>query len=120
MIQEQEFSVVLTTAGSEPQANKIAETLVSRRLAACVNIIGPICSVFRWDGKVQSEEERLLVVKSKTDLFPEIEKTILEVHSYDCPEIIQLPIQAGFKKYLAWLGTETAQIPSSGPSPDRR
>ncbi len=107
-MQEQEFSVVLTTAGSETQANEIAETLVGRRLAACVNIVGPICSVFRWEGEIQTEEERLLVIKSRTTSFQEIEKAILEVHSYECPEIIQLPIHAGFKHYLAWLGAETS------------
>jgi periplasmic divalent cation tolerance protein len=107
-MQENEFSVVLTTAGSETQARELAEALVGSRLAACVNIVGPICSVFRWEGEIQSEEERLLVIKSRTALFPKIEKTILEVHSYDCPEIIQLPIHAGFKGYLGWLGAETA------------
>ena len=103
------YSVVLATAGSGPQADSIARALVERRLAACVNILGPICSVFRWEGKVQTEEERVLLIKAPSALYPEIAKTILELHSYECPEILQLPVQAGLEDYLACIGSSTGQ-----------
>ena len=95
--------IVLTTAGSREEAEKIAHALVERRLAACVNIVGPIHSVYRWQGKVETAQEQLLIVKTTAALFDVLSKTILELHSYELPECIQLPIEGGSAEYLEWI-----------------
>jgi periplasmic divalent cation tolerance protein len=95
--------IVLTTAGSREEAEKIAHALVERRLAACVNIVGPIQSVYRWQGKVESAPEHLLLVKTMAVQFDAVAKAIGELHSYDLPECIQLPIEGGSAEYLEWI-----------------
>jgi periplasmic divalent cation tolerance protein len=106
------FQIVLCTAGSGEQAVTIAKTLVERRLAACVNVVGGICSFFHWKGKIEREDEKLLVIKSAERLFPELKAAIREVHSYEVPEILAIPIRDGDDAYLAWLGE------SLKPGPD--
>lgn len=101
------FSVVLVTTGSEEEAERIAACLVDERLAACVNIVGPIRSVYRWEGTVQNERELLLIIKARTDAFARLQERVSELHSYDTPEIIALPITAGFEPYLHWLRDST-------------
>ncbi|MGE5206264.1 MAG: divalent-cation tolerance protein CutA [Chlamydiota bacterium] len=96
-------NIVLTTTGSREEAEKIAHALVERRLAACVNIVGPIHSVYRWRGKVESAAEHLLIVKTTAQRFDAVARTISELHSYELPECIQLPIEAGSKEYLRWI-----------------
>ena len=97
--------IVLSTAGSEDEARKIAPALVERRLAACVNIVGPIHSVYRWKGAVESAAEHLLVIKDSTAAaFPRVRDAIRELHSYDLPECIMLPVEAGSEEYLTWIG----------------
>jgi periplasmic divalent cation tolerance protein len=103
------FQLVLTTAGSEDQALTIARELVNRRLAACVSIVTQLCSVFRWKGEVNEEEEKLLLIKSERRLFPRVRETIRELHSYDVPEILAVPIQDGDPAYLGWLGESLKQ-----------
>ena len=103
-----EFSIVLITAASEDEAERIACSLVEERLAACVNIVGPIRSVYRWEGKVQNERELLLIVKTRTEALPRLQTRITELHSYDTPEIIALPITAGSEPYLRWLESSTS------------
>lgn len=98
------FQLVLTTAGSEEQAQTIARELVRRRLAACVSIVGQICSVFMWKGEITEEGEKLLIIKTETNLFPRVREAIRELHSYEVPEILALPIRDGDPEYLAWLG----------------
>jgi len=100
---EQSFQLVLTTAGSDAQADAIARALVERRLAACVNIVGETCSVYRWQGEVVREQEKLLVIKSAPQLFPQLCEAIRELHSYELPEVLALPVDAGEPRYLAWL-----------------
>lgn len=95
--------LVVTTAGSEAEANQIAQTLVERRLAACVNIIPRIQSVYRWRDKVERSEEFLLFIKTKRALAGELQAAIRELHSYELPEHVSLSIDEGSKEYLAWL-----------------
>ena len=95
--------VVLTTSGNREQADKIANALVENALAACVNIVGPITSVYRWEGKVERAEEFLLVVKTWEDAYERVEAAIRELHSYELPECIMLRVAKGSEQYLEWL-----------------
>jgi len=95
--------IVLTTAGSEEEARKIAQHLVEHRLAACVNIVPQVESIYRWQGKVESSREWLLVVKSTAAKFAAVRDAIRELHSYDLPECIAISIEEGSPQYLQWL-----------------
>jgi len=96
--------IVLTTASSEEEAAKIAHQLVERRLAACVNIVPRVESIYRWQGKVESAEEWLLIVKTTAERFPAVRDAIRELHSYELPECIALTVDDGSLPYLNWLG----------------
>jgi periplasmic divalent cation tolerance protein len=96
--------IVLTTAGSEDEARKIARHLVENRLAACVNLIPRMESVYRWQGKVESATELLLLIKTTVERFPAVRDAIRQLHSYEVPECIVLPIEDGSAPYLHWLG----------------
>jgi periplasmic divalent cation tolerance protein len=102
-----DYILVLITVSSEKEGEKIAEALVKEKLAACVNMIGGVKSLFRLKGQISSEEEILLIAKTKDRLFESLKKRVLELHSYEVPEIIALPILAGFEKYLEWIKKET-------------
>ena len=104
----QEFIVIYVTAGSTSEASRLARALVEERLAACVNQIGPIQSLYRWEGKLEESVEQLLIIKSRKDLFPALEKRVRELHSYSVPEIVALPIIDGSPDYLRWLGEQVA------------
>ncbi len=95
--------IVLITAGSEKEARKIARLLVKEKKAACVNILPGVDSLFRWKGKIDSARESLLLVKTRASLFPEIISLVKQIHSYEVPEIIALPIVGGSEDYLRWL-----------------
>ncbi len=97
-----EYCMILTTCGSQEEAERIAEVLVSRRVAACVQVSN-IHSTYRWEGKVHKDAEYLLLIKTQARLYEKVEAAILENHSYEVPEIIQLPITQGSKNYLEWL-----------------
>jgi periplasmic divalent cation tolerance protein len=99
-----DYLQVLTTAGSEEEAGRIAELLVEQKLAACVQVVGPITSRYRWKGKVEEEREWQCFVKTTRGAYERVEAAIREVHSYDEPEIIATPIVAGSPGYLAWIG----------------
>ena len=101
-----EYIQIVTTVESENDAKKIAELLVDRRLAACVQIAGPVMSRFWWDGKIDTAEEYQVIIKSRNDLFPEVESVITDAHPYDVPEILAIPILAAGKGYLNWLSEE--------------
>jgi len=103
-----QFVVVFITCGSEEEASKIAHALVDERLAACANMISPIRSIYRWQGKICDEREWLLVVKTRETRFQDLEKRVKSLHSYQVPEIISLPILAGSSSYLSWLEESTA------------
>ncbi len=98
-----DYRIVLTTAGSADEAERIASALVEAKLAACVNIVSPITSVYRWKGLVQKEQEWLLLIKTTAAAFENVSKKIRELHSYDLPECIQIPIEAGSAEYLNWI-----------------
>jgi periplasmic divalent cation tolerance protein len=96
--------IVLTTAGSAEEARKLADALVDRRLAACVNIVPQIESVYRWQGKVERAAEWLLIIKTQASAFEGVRATIEALHSYDLPECVMLEISGGSSQYLNWLG----------------
>ncbi|HVP51401.1 MAG TPA: divalent-cation tolerance protein CutA [Terriglobales bacterium] len=95
--------IVLSTAGSEEEAGKIAQALVERRLAACVNIVGPVQSIYRWKGAVETAAEHLLIIKTTSAAFPRVRDAIRELHSYELPECVMLNIEAGSEDYLHWI-----------------
>ena len=99
--------VVLITAGSEDEARNISRILVGDKLAACVNIVPKVFSLFQWEGKVTEEHECLLIVKSVTEMFDSLVAKVKAVHSYSVPEIIALPIVKGSAEYLTWIREST-------------
>jgi len=104
-----EFIVVYVTVGSAEEGERLAQALVGERLAACVNRLGPVCSVYRWQGQVERSEEQLLIIKTKRKLFGRLRKRVGELHSYSVPEIIALPILEGSESYLRWLGEQVME-----------
>ena len=102
-----ESIVVFVTCGSEEEALKIANALVEEPLAACVNLVSPIRSIYRWEGKIWDEKEWLLIIKTQKQRFDELEKKVKSLHSYSVPEIIGLPITEGSLAYLNWIKENT-------------
>jgi periplasmic divalent cation tolerance protein len=98
------YIIVIVTAPSKQEAEKIAQHLLDKRLIACANIIGPVSSVFHWSGKTEHAEEYLILLKSRKDLFEKLSETVKALHSYEVPEILVLPIVGGSEGYLNWLG----------------
>jgi periplasmic divalent cation tolerance protein len=101
--------VVFITAPIVGEADKIADVLVRQRKAACVNVVPQVRSRFRWQGKIESEEEALLIVKTRSELLDEVIGLVTANHSYEVPEVIALPIAGGSEDYLSWLDEETGQ-----------
>lgn len=108
-----EFIVVYVTAGSADEADRLARSLVDERLAACVNRIKSVQSVYRWQGNVEQSEEELLIIKTSRDRFAALEKRVRELHSYLVPEVIALPVIEGSGNYLKWLKEQV----TPGPRP---
>jgi len=100
--------IILVTAGSESEAEAIAKALVEERLAACVNILDPIRSIYRWEGKVVDDHEWLLIIKTQNERFAAVEEKVKALHSYQVPEVIALPILEGSTPYLHWLAQESS------------
>ena len=98
--------LVLMTCGSEEEADRIANTLVAELLAACVNILPPVTSVYRWEGEIQRDQEWLLIAKSRIEVLDELKRRVRTLHGYDLPEIITIPIVGGSERYLRWLDGE--------------
>ena len=96
--------IVLTTAGSKAEAQKIGRALVERKLAACVNVVGPIESVYRWKGAVETAGEFLCIVKSTAAAVDRVAAAIKELHSYELPECVVITVEGGSSEYLAWIG----------------
>jgi len=101
--------LLLTTASSREEADTIASELVSRRLAACVNVLGPISSVYRWHGEVEHSDEYLLLIKSTGAQTVPIQEAIRELHSYQVPELICIAIEAGLESYLDWIAASVGK-----------
>ena len=108
-MENRENVVIFITTGTDEEAHKVAEALLKNRDAACVNIVPRISSLFWWQDKLDSAQESLLIVKSKASLLSEIVRLVKEVHSYDVPEVIALPIIGGNPDYLEWIGKEVKQ-----------
>ena len=104
-----EYIQVATTVASEEQAGAIAGLLVEKRLAACVQVLGPMTSHYRWQGKIETATEYLCLAKSRAALYSEIEAAIKSIHPYEVAELIATPITAGSKEYLAWLAAEVKE-----------
>lgn len=101
------FSLVLTTVSTKEKAAEIAKKLVENKLAACVNVLPSVSSVYFWDGKICQDEELLLVIKTQNKHFERLKQAIIETHDYELPEIIEIPIANGYDKYLKWIEDST-------------
>jgi periplasmic divalent cation tolerance protein len=104
------------TAGTSEEAERLATALVEERLAACVNLVAPLNSIYRWRGAVERSEEVLLIAKSRRSLLRRFIERVRALHSYEVPEVIALPIVAGARPYLDWLMAETRQVGRAGRS----
>jgi len=104
--------VVLSTCGSAQEAERVARALVEKRLAACVNIIKGVRSIYRWKDAIEDEEEALLVIKTSRALIEDLRTEIEHLHSYEVPEVIALQVVDGSERYLAWMDRELAHKPS--------
>ncbi len=103
--------VVLSTCGSEKEAEELAQVLVGERLAACVSVVPRVRSFYRWKGAVENAEEWLLLIKSSRASFDQLRKAIEKVHSYEVPEILALPVVDGSEAYLEWVAASLASLP---------
>lgn len=102
-----DYIIVLTTCNSSEIASSIAESLVSNKLAACVNVINSVESIYQWQGKIEHDKEILLIIKTRKSLYSQLEQAIQELHDYELPEIIAVPIDTGEKNYLNWIQSAT-------------
>jgi len=106
--------IALTTAGSGEAAQELARTLVEERLAACVSVLGPLVSTYRWRGQIETDREHLLWIKTTADRLAALEVRLHQLHDYEVPEFVVLPIAAGSDRYLSWL---RAQVQPDSGSP---
>ncbi len=97
------YCIIQATATNEEEAKKIAKHLVEKKLIACCSIIPKVTSIYTWQGKINEDNESLMIIKTKTQLYSQIEEEIKKLHSYEVPEIICIPINTGSKEYLSWL-----------------
>ncbi len=96
--------LLLTTTASREDAQSIAQTLVSHRIAACVNIVGPIESIYRWKGEVENAQEYILIIKTSAERVPTLREELRRVHPYELPELVEFGIEGGLPEYLDWIG----------------
>jgi periplasmic divalent cation tolerance protein len=99
--------LVLTNLPDRAAAEQLADTLIGQKLAACVNILAPCRSVYRWKGEVQHDEEHPVLIKTSEERYPALEQALRAAHPYELPEIIAVPIKRGLPDYLAWVAAET-------------
>lgn len=112
---EKMYSICYVTAPTMEVAKKIAHGLVSSRLAACANIVPGITSVYHWKGKIEEDSELLLMIKTQTPLVPQVIDAVRGLHPYEVPEVISVPITAGYEDYLAWIGANTGPLSKEAP-----
>jgi periplasmic divalent cation tolerance protein len=105
-----EYLQVMTTIDSKDAAQAIAHSLVEQRLAGCVQVIGPITSTYRWQGQIETNEEWLCLIKTSSERYAEAEAAIRALHSYDEPEVLAMPVEAGSAGYLHWLGEQISPV----------
>lgn len=115
-----DFSIVFVMAANEAESSTIAHSLVEERLAACVNIVGPVRSIYRWRGQIENASEYMLVIKAQTRHVAQLERRVGELHSYDVPEIVAVRLAAGSKPYLTWLAESTGLAQRFGSLPTRK
>jgi periplasmic divalent cation tolerance protein len=104
---QSEFVIVLTTLPADGDADQLAQTLVAERLAACVNVFPPMRSIYRWKGAVESADERQIVIKTTAARVRDVEVRIRQLHPYEVPEFIVIPLLTGSAPYLSWLSDST-------------
>jgi periplasmic divalent cation tolerance protein len=102
---KKDYCLITTSYSDEENGKKIINALLTARLAACVQVM-PIQSYYHWQGKIAHDNEKLLLIKTKSSLYAKVEETILAYHAYELPEILQIPISAGFDQYLTWIDKE--------------
>ena len=102
-----EFVQVLTTVGNQDEARRIADALIERRLAACVHIVGPVESFYRWQGKIEDANEAVMIVKTRMSLAEKVTAGVKSGHSYETPAVLVLPILGGSQPYIDWILAET-------------
>ena len=108
------YIIVIITTPNKEEAVKIVRSLLKERLIACANIVGPVSSLFWWQRKIDEENEFLVFMKSHKSLFKRLSKRVMEIHSYDVPEIIALPIIEGSPPYIDWLKTSLQPVSQNG------
>lgn len=106
--------VVLTTCPDPATADRIARTLVQERLAACGNVVPGVTSIYRWEGRIETAGECLLILKTRAERLAALAARLDEIHPYDVPEVLALPVEAGATAYLRWVREETGEPPSGG------
>jgi periplasmic divalent cation tolerance protein len=107
--------LVYVTAPTQAEAESLARLAVTRRLAACANILPGMRSLYWWQGKLEEAEEVVLLLKTTEALAGELTRAIASAHSYDCPCVVVLPIEGGHRGFLDWIAAETAEIDGTGP-----
>lgn len=107
MIAPENFAVILVTAPDIDLARRLAKAALEAKLVACANIIPAVESHYWWEGKLESSDESLIVFKTRQELIPELERSVREIHPYDTPEFVAIPLTGGSRKYLAWLSDST-------------
>ena len=101
--------IVFVTTPSNEEAERIAEALVAHRLAACVNIVSAIQSIYRWEDKITRDQESLMIIKTTDERYVDLERRVKEMHSYNTPEVVALQVERGSEQYLRWLRESTAK-----------
>ena len=99
----EQYLLILNTCPDKETAVRVANTLVDKGLAACVNILPGVTSVYHWQGKIESDEEHILLIKSTQNAYVAVESAIREIHPYELPEVIAVPVTEGLSEYLAWI-----------------
>jgi periplasmic divalent cation tolerance protein len=107
MAGDSEYAVLFCTVPSMEEGRRMARHVVNRRLAACVNLVPGLASIYEWEGEIEDTSEVLLILKTRKDLVQDLTARIVEIHPYDCPEVIALPIASGHARYLKWIDSVT-------------